>query len=100
MEPGRTPATGFGGVTLKPVARVTMAVLVPLLMPFLKFLSTPQRAGRVLSRILTDPRTGTGVYFDEGGRPMLGSPLVREPAFQDRVLAETRALLAGETVAP
>ena len=36
----------------------------------------------------------TGVYFDEGGHPMLGSALVRDPKFQDRVFAETRALLA------
>jgi hypothetical protein len=36
----------------------------------------------------------TGVYYDEGGHPMLASPLVRDPAFQDRVVAETRALLS------
>jgi len=40
----------------------------------------------------------TGLYYDERGRPMLGSALVREPRFQDRVVAETRALLA--TVRP
>jgi hypothetical protein len=36
----------------------------------------------------------TGVYYDERGHPMLGSVLVRDPKFQDRVVAETRALLA------
>jgi hypothetical protein len=36
----------------------------------------------------------TGVYYDEKGHPMLGSALVRDPAFQDRVVVETRALLA------
>jgi hypothetical protein len=36
----------------------------------------------------------TGVYYDEGGHPMLGSALVRDPKFQDRVVAETRALLS------
>jgi hypothetical protein len=36
----------------------------------------------------------TGVYYDEEGHPMLGSALVREPKSQDRVVAETRALLA------
>jgi hypothetical protein len=36
----------------------------------------------------------TGVYFDEKGHPMLGSALVRDPKFQDRVVAETRALLS------
>lgn len=28
------------------------------------------------------------------GQPMLGSALVRDPTFQDRVVAETRALLS------
>jgi galactose-1-phosphate uridylyltransferase len=36
----------------------------------------------------------TGVYYDEGGHPMLVSALVRDPKFQDRIVAETRALLA------
>ncbi len=36
----------------------------------------------------------TGVYYDERGHPMRGSALVRDPKFQDRVVAETRALLA------
>jgi len=45
-------------------------------------------------RILTDGSDPTGVYFDEGGRPMQGSERVRDPAFQDRVVAESRALLA------
>jgi hypothetical protein len=31
---------------------------------------------------------------DEGRHPMRGSALVRDPKFQDRVVAETRALLA------
>jgi hypothetical protein len=36
----------------------------------------------------------TGVYYDEDDRSMQGSTLVRDPKFQDRVVAETRALLA------
>jgi hypothetical protein len=36
----------------------------------------------------------TGIYYDERGRPMLGSTLARDPEFQDRVVAQTRALLA------
>ncbi len=60
----------------------------------MKFLSTPKRAARVITRILTDASGQTGVYYDEGGHPMLGSALVRDPKFQDRVVAETRALLS------
>jgi hypothetical protein len=43
--------------------------------------------------VLNEPEE-TGVYYDERGRPMLGSTLVHDPEFQDRVVAETRALLS------
>ena len=36
----------------------------------------------------------TGTYYDEKGNPMTGSQQVRDPEFQQRVVAETRALLA------
>jgi NAD(P)-dependent dehydrogenase (short-subunit alcohol dehydrogenase family) len=68
--------------------------IAPLLTPFLKVLSTPKRAARVFTNILTDATGQTGVYYDEGGRPMQGSALLRDPQFQDRVVAETRGLLA------
>ena len=48
----------------------------------------------MITKILIDASAQTGVYYDEGGRPMSGSALVRDPKFQDRVVAETRALLA------
>jgi hypothetical protein len=64
----------------------------------MKILTTSKRAGRVLSGLLIDTSGGTGLYFDEGGQPMPGSPQVRDPAFQDRVVAETRAFLAAHPV--
>ena len=63
-------------------------------MPFMKFLSTAKRAARVISKILTDTSGQSGIYYDEGGQPMPGSTFVRDPKFQDRIVAETRALLA------
>jgi galactose-1-phosphate uridylyltransferase len=48
----------------------------------------------VIAGVLTDDSDRTGVYYDEKGRPMNGSTLVREPEFTERVVAETRALLA------
>jgi galactose-1-phosphate uridylyltransferase len=48
----------------------------------------------VFTKILIDASNQTGVYYDEKGDPMLGSTLVRDPKFQDRVVAETRTLLA------
>lgn len=92
VEPGLNPATGLGAGGA--LARLVIALIVPLLMPFMSFLSTPQRAARVLTKVMTDATGGTGVYYDEGGRPMFGSALVRDPQFQDRVVAETRTLLS------
>ncbi|KHS45838.1 hypothetical protein [Novosphingobium subterraneum] len=56
--------------------------------PFGRYRSTPQRAGHVITKILTDRSGRTGVYYDEKGRPMSGPALVHDPAFQDRVLGE------------
>jgi len=97
IEPGLNPTTGLGG-DLGAFARFLQTyiipLLVPLLMPFIKILSTPKRAARVITKILIDASGRTGVYYDEKGDPMLGSTLVRDPKFQDRVAAETRALLS------
>lgn len=97
VEPGFNPTTGLGreaNVVVRFLTSYIVPLLVPLLMPFMKFLSTPKRAARVITKIVTDASDQTGVYYDEGGRPMLGSTLVRDPEFQDRVVAETRALLS------
>jgi NAD(P)-dependent dehydrogenase (short-subunit alcohol dehydrogenase family) len=97
VEPGLNPTTGLGGGDVGALVRFLQKYiippLVPLLMPFIKILSTPKRAARVISKILIDASGQTGVYYDEGGRPMLASALVRDPKFTDRVVAETRALL-------
>jgi hypothetical protein len=99
IEPGFTPATNLGRRDLDVVVRALAAVLVPLvvavLLPFVKILSTPRRSARVLTRLLTAPSGPTGIYFDERGEPMTGSAELRDPAFQDRVVRETRSFLAG-----
>jgi NAD(P)-dependent dehydrogenase (short-subunit alcohol dehydrogenase family) len=99
VEPGFTPATSLGHRDLNAFVRFltkfVVPLLVPLLMPFIKIMSTPKRAGRMITRVLTDASGKTGVYYDEGGHPMRGSALVHDPAFQDRVVAETRALLSA-----
>ena len=48
----------------------------------------------MITRVLTDDSGRTGVYYDEKGGPMNGSAQVRDPEFSERVVAETRALLA------
>jgi hypothetical protein len=60
----------------------------------IKILSTPKRAARVITKVLINASCETGMHYDEGGLPMLGSTEVREPKFQDRITAGTRALLA------
>jgi NAD(P)-dependent dehydrogenase (short-subunit alcohol dehydrogenase family) len=93
IEPGFMPGTGLGRdapVFVRFLAKYVLGLIVP----FMKYGSTPKRAARVITRILTDQSGQTGIYYDEKGHPMLGSALVRDPKFTNRVVAETRALLA------
>jgi NAD(P)-dependent dehydrogenase (short-subunit alcohol dehydrogenase family) len=93
VEPGFSPATGLSrdaNVVLRFLAKYVLAPLAP----FIRYWSTPARAAKVITNVLLNEPGGTGVYYDEQGKPMLGSTLVRDPEFQDRVVAETRALLS------
>jgi len=98
VEPGVNLATGLGqrdaNAFVRFLLKYIIPLLVPLLMPFMKFLSTPKRAAHVIMKVLIDASGQTGVYYDESGHPMLGSALVRDPKFQDRIVAETRAFLS------
>ena len=97
VEPGVNPSTALArdaGAFVGVLSKILVPLFVPLLMPFMTFLSTPRRAARVITKILIDKSCHTGVYYDEGGHPMQGSPLVRDPKFQDRVVVETRTLLS------
>ncbi|MEE4543475.1 SDR family NAD(P)-dependent oxidoreductase [Streptomyces sp. V4-01] len=99
VEPGVNPGTGLEGEQNVAVRFLSRYVLTPLA-PVTKYLSTPKRAARMITEVLTDESGRTGVYYNENGKPMQGSAQVRDTAFQDRVVAETRALLtkiSGET---
>ena len=93
VEPGFTP-----GTNLRREANAFLGFLakyiLPMFAPFVKYWSTPKRAARVITKILINEAGQTGVYYDDGGHPMLGSKAVRDPKFQDRVVAETHALLS------
>ena len=93
VEPGITPGTGLGGPNV--LLGLLFRYVITFLPPFAQYRSTPERTARVIAAILTNEAGKTGVYYDEKGRPMLGSTLVRDPEFQDRVVAETRELLAN-----
>jgi NAD(P)-dependent dehydrogenase (short-subunit alcohol dehydrogenase family) len=93
VEPGFSPATGLGrdaNVFLRFLGKHVLSLLAP----HLRYWSTPELAAPVIAKVLINESGVSGVYFDEKGRPMLGSALVRDPKFQDRVMAETRALLS------
>ena len=97
IEPGLSPTTALSrdnGAVVGFLSRYIIPLLVPLLMPFMNILTTPQRAARMITKIVLNPSGQTGVYYNERGEPMLGSELARDPEFQDRVVAETRALLS------
>ena len=93
LEPGFTPNTGLGREA-NAFLRFLANYILPLVAPHIKYWSTPKRAARVATKVLIDASGETGIYYDEGGLPMLGSTLVRDPKFTDRVVAETRALLS------
>ncbi len=99
VEPGLNPTTSLGlrdaNAFVRALSKLIVPLLVPLLMPFVKILSTPKRAARVISRILTDTSGASGVYYDERGQSMQGSVQIRDPKFAERVVAETRALLSA-----
>jgi NAD(P)-dependent dehydrogenase (short-subunit alcohol dehydrogenase family) len=93
VEPGFCPATGLGrdaNVFLRFLAKYVLSLIAP----YIKYWSTPARAAKVITNAVLNESGQTGVYYDEKGRPMLGSTLVHDPEFQDRVVAQTRALLA------
>jgi NAD(P)-dependent dehydrogenase (short-subunit alcohol dehydrogenase family) len=93
VEPGFIPGTALTrGATL--FIRLLLKYILPLLAPFMKYWSTPKRAARVVTKILISESGQTGIYYDDGGHPMLGSALVRDPKFSARVVAETRDLLS------
>lgn len=93
LEPGFTPNTGLGR-DANALLRFVANYILPLFAPHIKYWSTPKRAARVATKVLINASDQTGIYYDEGGRPMVGSALVRDSKFTDRVVAETRALLA------
>jgi NAD(P)-dependent dehydrogenase (short-subunit alcohol dehydrogenase family) len=93
VEPGFSPGSDLGRDANLALRLLSKYVLSPIA-PMIKYWSNPKTAARVITTVLTDPTERTGVYYDENGKPMRGSTQVHDPKFQDRYVAETRALLA------
>jgi NAD(P)-dependent dehydrogenase (short-subunit alcohol dehydrogenase family) len=94
VEPGFSPETSLGREA-PAFLRFLSKYVLSLLAPHLKYWSSPKLAASVITKVLLNESGETGVYYDEKGKPMLGSVLVRDQKFQDCVLAETRALLSS-----
>lgn len=97
IEPGFNPGSDLSRDAALPLRLLAKYVMSPLA-SHIKYWSNPKTAARVITRILTDPSASTGVYYDEKGIPMQGSAQIQDIEFQDRFVAETRALLAGVPV--
>jgi len=94
VEPGITRGTSLGGEDANAIARFLFGLVMATIPPFSNYSSTPKKSAKVITEILTDESGKTGIYFDEKGKPMLGSDLSQDPKFQNRVVAETRAFLS------
>ena len=76
FEPGFNPSTGLrrdANLSLRVVARG----ILPAFAPFVKYWSTPGRATRVGTKILTDRSGMTGVYCDENGVNLISGELAQ-----------------------
>lgn len=94
VEPGITRGTSLGGEDTNAIIRFIFGIIMATIPPFSKYSSTPKKSAKVITKVLTDESGKTGVYYDEKGQPMLGSKLSQNQKFQNRVVAETRNLLA------
>lgn len=92
VEPGVTPGSNLTREMSAPMRAFSR--MVSPFAPLIPHYSTPKRAARLITQVLTDPAEATGTYCDENGRPMRASTQVSEPDYSDRYVAETRALLA------
>ena len=94
VEPGITRGTHLGSEGTNTIVHFLFGQIMAVLPPFSQYSSTPKKSAKVITKVLTDVAGRTGIYFDEKGMPMHGSELSRDIKFQDRVVEETRALLA------
>jgi NAD(P)-dependent dehydrogenase (short-subunit alcohol dehydrogenase family) len=98
VEPGITRGTSLGGESMNAIVRYVFGLIMSTIPPFSNYSSTPEKSAKVITKVLTDQTGKTGIYYDEKGRPMLGSVLSQDPSFQDLVVAETRAFLSKVNV--
>lgn len=94
IEPGITPETNLGSEDSNAIMRFVFRRMISIIPAFSRYKSTPGKTAKIITDVLSSRSGKTGVYFDEKGQPMAASTLARDPQFQERVVAETRALLS------
>src|ERR1700724_2364457 len=72
VEPGFNPGTGLAREA-NGLVRFVLKYILTLLAPFMKFWSNPKRAARVVTKVLIDDSSQTGIYYDARRHPMLES---------------------------
>lgn len=94
IEPGINPGTSLSRDSNAAIQFISQRVVSPIA-PHIKYWSNPETASAMISDVLTRDSKESGTYFNEKGKAMLGSAQIQDTYFQDRVVAETRALLAS-----
>ncbi len=95
FDPGLMPGTGLAR-EYPAVVRVLWSTVLPALR-VLPFASSPAASGRALAALLCDEPSpaASGDLVDHRLRRIPASERARDPAYQDRVLRESRALLTA-----
>lgn len=93
VEPGITRGTNLGGESNNVIMRFIFGLIMAVIPPFSEYASTPKKSAKIICSVLVDSSGKTGIYFDEKGKPMVGSELAHDQKFQNQVVAETRAFL-------
>jgi NAD(P)-dependent dehydrogenase (short-subunit alcohol dehydrogenase family) len=95
LEPGLTLGTSLGmdeaNAITKAIATKILPVFAPLAAHF-KYMSSPKRAGNLISKLVTTVDT-TGIYYNEKGEPMQSSQAIQNDAFCEKIVRETRDFL-------
>ena len=97
FDPGLMPGTGLAR-QYPPTARLAWSTVFRAAQ-VLPFASSPAASGRALAALACDltPPAPSGCYLDHRLRVRQPSRLAQDPAYQDRVLQQSRALLAEAT---
>ncbi|MEM7711055.1 MAG: SDR family NAD(P)-dependent oxidoreductase [Pseudomonadota bacterium] len=94
FDPGLMPGTALAR-DRGAAERFVWTVILPRLRPLIRGISSADASAHGLVHLLTDRTVPSGSAIGHDDRPAILSAPARDPAFQDAVVTETTALLAG-----